>query len=438
MIFTRALKQTIATQADELSQLTGVLAAIHRSMAVIEFRPDGTVLAANDNFLGLMGYRLDDIAGRHHRQFCEPAYAQSSDYVTFWQKLARGEFVTGRFPRLTRDGRRVWLEASYTPVFETGVLTKVIKLASDVTSAVLAENEAASRLEAIDRSMAQIEFTPEGIVLAANANFLRVMGYRLEQIVGKHHASFCEADASKGGEYRAFWERLIRGEFISGQFRRIDSRGAVVWLEASYNPVFDDTGRVYKVVKYAADITQRQRRYEAETENARRAFELSQKTLEAAGEGSEVIRQATGTMQRIANTIQSSAESIEALGAQSKRISSIVKTIREIADQTNLLALNAAIEAARAGEQGRGFAVVADEVRQLAERTARSTSEIGQMIHSVQESTDCAVVAMGSSRKETEAGVEHTYHAGQVMDRISEHSRHVVDAVSTFGNGLKG
>ncbi|WP_462378944.1 methyl-accepting chemotaxis protein [Pseudomonas sp. Marseille-QA0892] len=438
MIFTRALKQTIAAQANELGQLTGILAAIHRSMAVIEFRLDGTVVAANDNFVGLMGYRLDDIVGRHHRQFCEPAYARSADYVTLWQKLARGEPVTGRFPRLTRDGRRVWLEASYTPVFDEGVLVKVIKLASDVTSAVQAENEAASRLDAIDRSMAQIEFTPQGIVLTANANFLRVMGYRLEQVVGKHHAAFCEADASNGEEYRTFWERLNRGEFISGRFKRIDSRGAAVWLEASYNPVFDEAGRVYKVVKYAADITERQRRYEAETENARRAFELSQKTLNAADEGSSVIRQATGAMQRIANTIQSSAESIEALGAQSQRISSIVKTIREIADQTNLLALNAAIEAARAGEQGRGFAVVADEVRQLAERTARSTSEIGDMIHSVQESTDRAVVAMGSSRKETEAGVEHTHHAGQVMERISEHSRHVVDAVSTFGNGLQG
>jgi len=413
--------------------------AIDRSMAIIEFEPDGKVIGANANFSRVMGYAASELPGMHHRSFCQPSYASSKSYSDMWARLARGDFVSGRFPRIARDGREVWLEASYNPVLGAdGRVVKVVKVASDITDKVRAESEATALLNAINRSMAVISFTPDGTILDANANFLKTVGYSKEEVVGRHHRIFCEAEEAAKPDYAAFWQRLASGEFVADDFKRVARDGRVIWLEASYNPVFDPAGKLYKVVKFAADITEKKVQQLAEQESARVAWRVSSETDAIATEGAAIIERASSEMRAIAETVQLTSERVGELGKQSDQITSIVKTIREIADQTNLLALNAAIEAARAGEQGRGFAVVADEVRKLAERTSLSTTEIGGMVQRIQDGTRSAIVSMESSLVKAGSGVELAGSAGQAIKRISNGAREVVQAVSKFSSVVDG
>ncbi|WP_306441016.1 PAS domain-containing methyl-accepting chemotaxis protein [Methyloversatilis sp. XJ19-13] len=413
--------------------------AIDRSMAIIEFEPDGKVITANANFARAMGYSAAELAGMHHRSFCQPSFASSAAYGDMWARLARGDFVSGRFPRLARDGREVWLEASYNPVLSAdGRVVKVVKVASEITDKVRAESESNALLAAINRSMAVISFNPDGTILDANPNFLKTVGYAKEDIVGRHHRMFCESELTASPEYAAFWQRLASGEFVSGDFRRVARDGTVIWLEASYNPVFDPAGKLYKVVKFAADITEKKVQQLAEQDSARVAWRVSSETEAIATEGAAIIERASSEMRAIAETVQLTSDRVGELGKQSDQITSIVKTIREIADQTNLLALNAAIEAARAGEQGRGFAVVADEVRKLAERTSLSTKEIGDTVQRIQDGTRSAIQSMESSLFKAGSGVELAGSARQAIERISNGAREVVQAVSKFSSVVDG
>lgn len=188
--------------------------------------------------------------------FCEPGYAQSAEYQQLWRELGQGKAISGTFERLDKAGREVWLEASYMPVLdEHRQVTSVIKVAADISQRVVLEHESESLLKAISRSMAVIEFTPQGRVIKANQNFLDTMGYRLDEVVGRHHGLFCLPQERESAEYREFWASLNRGEYHSHRFERINKQGQMVYLEASYNPIFDSKGRLYKVVKFASDIT---------------------------------------------------------------------------------------------------------------------------------------------------------------------------------------
>ena len=432
-MFNTQLKQQLAACQQQLAEVQARREAVDRSMAVIEFQPDGTIVAANDNFLATMGYRLEEIRGQHHRLFCQPGYAASAEYQRFWQRLASGEFIRERFLRLNKAGQQVWLEASYNPVRDaSGRVTRVLKMATDITAQVIGEQEQSSLINAINRSMATIEFNPQGEVLAANDNFLGVMGYRLEDIRGKHHRLFCERSESESAEYRQFWERLNRGEFFSGRFKRVNRQGATVWLRATYNPVFDHQGRLYKVVKFASDVTAQVQQQEAESRAARLAYDTSLHTDETAQQGAQVVQRTVEVMQSIAGELNRAADGISAVSQQSEMISSIVQTIRGIAEQTNLLALNAAIEAARAGEQGRGFAVVADEVRNLAARTSQATVEIVEVVRRNHELAQGAVSSMEASKDKAEQGVTLANEAGQVILEIQDGARQVVQAISQF------
>ncbi|MDJ0668078.1 MAG: PAS domain S-box protein [Desulfobacterales bacterium] len=238
------------------AEYEGKVKAIDRALAVIEFDLDGTVITANDNFLSTFGYGLDEIVGKHHRIFCKRGYAASSQYAEFWQKLGRGEYHAAEFKRLAKDGREIWLQASYNPIFDMdGRPFKVVKFATDVTAVRLQNAEYEGKVEAISRAQAVIEFELDGTVITANDNFLRIFGYDLDEIVGKHHRIFCDAGYAETTGYAEFWQKLGRGEYHAAEFKRLHKDGHEIWLQASYNPIFDMDGKPLKVVKFASDIT---------------------------------------------------------------------------------------------------------------------------------------------------------------------------------------
>jgi methyl-accepting chemotaxis protein len=236
--------------------LLAIYQALDRVQAIIEFNLDGTVVSANENFLQLLGYEADEVVGKHHRMFCDPSYAESAAYAEFWQKLGRGEYHADEFKRITKDGTEVWLQASYNPVLdEDGKPVRVVKFATDVTANKLQTAEYEGKIEAINRAQAVIEFDLEGRVITANENFLRIFGYGLDEVVGKHHRMFCDPGYAETPEYTQFWQKLGRGEYEADEFKRITKDGAEIWLQATYNPIFDMEGRPLKVVKFASDIT---------------------------------------------------------------------------------------------------------------------------------------------------------------------------------------
>ena len=286
------------------------------------------------------------------------------------------------------------------------------------------------------RSTAVIEFDLDGHVLTANDRFLGGMGYSLAQIQGKHHRMFCEPQEYNSAQYQQFWKRLNAGEFVAARFKRVDSHGHTVWLEATYNPVLDANDRLYKVVKFATVITDQVNQEQAVAEAANIAYSTSLQTDNSAQRGTTVVTQAVDVMRDLAKHMQQAGDGIEALNAQSQVIGTIVKTISGIAEQTNLLALNAAIEAARAGEQGRGFAVVADEVRQLASRTSKATEEIVGVVRQNQDMARDAVTLMNDGRLQAEQGLALAAEAGTVIVEIQDGAQKVVSAVGQFANQL--
>ncbi|WP_118180043.1 methyl-accepting chemotaxis protein [Paraburkholderia phosphatilytica] len=512
------MEHTNTERSLELHELRAVSIALNRVQAVIEFDLNGIILHANDNFLKTLGYTLDEVRGQHHRMFCEPAHAESIEYRQFWERLGRGEFDHGEYLRLGRGGREIWINASYNPVFDdNGKPYKVIKFATDVTASRQQNAEYEGKVRAVDRAQAVIEFDLTGIVRSANQNFLDTVGYRLEDIQGKHHRMFCDDVYAASPEYKAFWEKLNRGEFDAGRYRRVGRGGRVVWIQATYNPIYDIRGRLEKVVKFATDVTAQveleelvkrraeedQRKVEAllATVNRAAAGDLTG-AIDAAG--NDPIDQLAGGIKHMmgdlrgvigkivtsatdfssssqdisgrANTVSSGAqllgatveemnasveeltaainsiaensrnadqlakdtqqeaergqkaiarsiESMELINKSSEDISEIIKVIGEIASQTNLLAFNAAIEAARAGEHGLGFSVVADEVRKLAERSSQATKEISKLIN--------------ESVKRVAQGSEISKQAGDAFERIATGVGRTTQAISEISCGAE-
>lgn len=454
---------------DDWVNAQGQLDALTRSQAIIEFDLHGNILFANDNFLNALGYSLEEVQGKHHSIFVDNKYRNSRDYKEFWAKLNNGEFQSGEFCRYSKDGEAVWIEASYNPIFDANNKPfKVVKFATDITEKKKQNSDYESQLDAISKSQAVISFELDGTILSANDNFLNALGYSLGEVEGKHHSLFVDSEYKKSEEYRNFWRSLANGEHFIGRYPRVHKSGKTIWIQANYSPIRDPSGTLYKVVKFATDITAEveaeqqlqltvsqvnaaidaavnndlTQRIETEDKsdmmlsisqgvnslldtmteiiinikNASDAVytgareisngntDLSNRTEQQASsleETASSMEELTGTVRqnadsaKQANTLASNAvtvaidgghliedvvKTMASINESSQKIADIIGMIDGIAFQTNILALNAAVEAARAGEQGRGFAVVASEVRTLAQRSANAAKDIKDLI----------------------------------------------------------
>ena len=410
-----------------------VLRALDRSTAIVHLGLDGKVIKANPLFGDIFGLRPQELEGQPHAMLCVPDYAASAQYQDFWRRLRAGETFGGLFQRRHKDGHLVWLRATYNPVFNAaGKVTRIVKLASDVTAQVEDRLRSTGVLDAIDRSMAVIAFSPDGHVQHANGNFLQCMGYQLDDVLGQHHRMFCTRDYAASPAYASFWDGLRQGRYHQGQVQRVSRQGRTVWLEASYNPVFTQEGTVSGVVKVATDITDKVLQGQARQQGVDTAYQIAHETQGLSTQSGHTVQQAVQRIEAMAAAFEDAVQRVTALGRQTQGIGATVGAIRRVADQTNLLALNAAIEAARAGESGRGFAVVAGEVRQLAANSKAATDDISQTIAAIQTEVAALTATMQAGLATVQEGVVLANQAVQSMELIQQDARKVVDAVQAL------
>jgi methyl-accepting chemotaxis protein len=403
-----------------------------------------------------MGYSLAEIQGKHHAMFLEPGARESADYKAFWTALNRGVAQVAQFKRIGKNGKEVWIEASYNPVLDAdGKPVKVVKFATDVTGEKTRTTDVDGQIAAIQRSQAVIEFDLDGTIRTANANFLKALGYTLAEVKGKNHRMFVDAAFAASAEYQEFWKRLRNGEYQQAQYRRLGKNGKEVWIEASYNPILDPNGKPVKVVKYATDVTDQVRlltnlkvlidqnfgeveqaiqRTSTQAGSASSAAETTSINVEtmasAAEELAASISEISRTMAQSRSAADGAVDKVRAADVAAKRLSdaagamgSVVELIQSIAAQINMLALNATIESARAGAAGKGFAVVANEVKQLATQAARATDQISGEISHMQSATTDVTRALDAIREGIEAMRDYVVSTSSAVEEQSAVTR---------------
>ncbi len=460
----------------EKTHALNTLRAIGHSLAAIEFTPDGTILTANENFLSAMGYTLDEVRGKHHRMFVDPAYAQSAEYADFWKNLAAGNFDSAEYKRFGKGQREIWIQATYNPVKDkNGKTYKVVKFATDITARKLEAADAEGQLSAIDKAQAVIHFNLDGTIITANPNFLNAVGYTLDEVQGQHHSMFVDPVYARSPEYAEFWRKLASGKYDAGQYKRIGKGGKVIWIEASYNPIMDMNGKPFKVVKYATDITKQIELLEnvqklidsnigeidlavtdtdRQASNAAHAAQQSASNMQAIATGAEEM---TASVQEISSSMVKSLEAVKSamietaradqstqkLDAAAVSMGGIITLIQNIAGQINLLALNATIEAARAGDAGKGFAVVADEVKNLAKQAADATEQISREIEGIQKVSEGVVNALNEIKKSIESVESYVSGTASAVEEqsavtreISSNMQHASDAVTSISENV--
>lgn len=424
----------------------GQIQAINKSQAVIEFDLDGIILNANGNFLNAVGYTIDEVKGAHHRMFVPAEYAKSEEYAAFWRGLREGHYDHGEYKRIGKDGREIWIQASYNPIFDmNGKPFKVVKYASDITEQKIRNADFREQIAAINKAQAVVEFDLDGIVRNANENFLKTMGYTIEEIRGQHHRMFVEPALAASEEYAAFWDNLRNGIFDARVYKRVAKGGREVWIQASYNPILDDEGRPMKVVKYASDITDMIDLTQRTTENVNKVSGATEELLSSIDEISQNMSKTESATESILQQTRSAGESSSRLVEATKLMEGIVNLIRDIAGKVNLLALNATIEAARAGEAGKGFAVVASEVKNLATATTAATNDIEKEISTVQTisgevANDVEQIVEGGQKVEeyVSAVSQSLNRQSQITHDMAHYARLTLEDVQSMTQKVRG
>ncbi|WP_082468666.1 PAS domain-containing methyl-accepting chemotaxis protein, partial [Acidiphilium sp. JA12-A1] len=381
----------------DIAKSKATLNALSASLAIIEFAPDGTILTANDNFCGLIGYNLSEIKGKHHSLFVEPAYARSVEYQNFWEKLRRGEYEAKEYRRIAKDGHEVWLQASYNPVRNSrGRVIKVVKQATDVTDSKLRNAAEIAILDAISRAQAMIEFTINGEIVSANENFLKAMGYRLDEIRGQKHKIFVDPAYAQSAEYAEFWKKLATGEYIAAEFMRIGKGGKQIWLQASYNPIFDLNNKVVKVIKFATDITDRVQAVNGITVGLK---ELAGKNLEY-----RITDIFSHDFESVRQDFNSSLEQLEStMAAISSNIQSVRSSSGEIAQASDDLARRTEQQAASLEET----AAALNEITTTVAKTAESASEARDIVDMAKSDAEHSAVVVAETVSAM-AGIENS------------------------------
>lgn len=447
------------------TQHKATVEAINRSLATIEFTPDGTIRNANENFLSAMGYSLSDIVGQHHRMFVPSEEQSGFAYRDFWARLARGEAFVDEFRRIARGGREIWIQGSYNPLRNSsGTVTGVIKIASDVTQRKLETALAEGQVAALNRSQAVISFDTSGTILDANENFLKTLGYTRHDVVGKHHRMFMDPVDTAKPEYAAFWRSLAEGLYQSGEFRRIGSGGREIFIQASYNPILDASGKPFRVVKFASDITktvQNRKRNETilvtvtqslveidqaitdaagQSDSAAEASQATSSNIQSVAAGAEElsasVSEIASSMQRsrlastqAADAAKSATDAANNMEVAASSMTKIIDIIDEISNKINLLSLNATIEAARAGEAGLGFAVVANEVKLLAESVGSATANIRKEITTFQGLSEGAVSALGAINRAVDEVLTHVTATASAAEQQSAVAHSISESI---------
>lgn len=425
-------KERIASLIFEIEALKNIQEHISLSTGIIHFDTNGIVEQVNTKMLALLGYDIQDLKGRNSSSLLSKDYLNSKDYKDLWSDLRKGMSGNQIVMFINKNNHSMWFDCVYTPVIDsTNRVLEIVGVFTNINELVGSKIEVDQKLKAINLSMAIIEFSPDGIILDANDNFLKTVKYSKREIIGQHHSIFCDNNYKKSAEYRQFWDSLKKGTFFSDKFKRVDKNGRELWLEASYNPVLDENGNVYKVIKIASDTTKFIEQYNNQKDISDLALSLSDKSIALSNSGVDYIQQTTKEMLNIKEHVDITNDHLNSLHNQSNKINSIVDSINKISVQTNLLALNAAIEAARAGDAGRGFSVVAQEVRNLSQNTESAVKEIFEVINNIQEEINLSLKHINNVINDTE--ISRTL-AGKLEEVMMNLQSVIVDSTTVIRN----